>query len=93
MPGDFTQIKVSDDDFFRGFRSGYQRFPAQPRTAILADDSLYQFLFSTITDESVSNREKCGFLSGWYAALYGLSYSFDRISPIQPEVTRGGSGS
>lgn len=90
MPADFAKIKVSDDDFFKGFRSGYQRFSAQPRTSILVDDSLYQFLFATITDESVSSREKCGFLSGWYAAMYGLTYSVDHTSPIQLQEVRGG---
>ena len=90
MPGKQTKIKVSDRDFLKGFQSGYISFATHANTQ-LADDSLYHFLFATITDETVSNREKCGFLSGWYAALYGLTYSFDRTSPIQLEEARGGA--
>jgi hypothetical protein len=89
MPADFTPIKVSDHDFMRGFRSGYERFTAQPRTQILVDDTVYQFLLATISDERVSNREKAGFLSGWYAGMYRLTYSFDHVSSLQPENVRG----
>jgi hypothetical protein len=85
MAEKLTKIIVSDRDFMKGFQSGYIRFATQSSTQ-LADESLYQFLFATITDESVSNREK----SGWYAALYGLTYSFDHTSPIQLEEARGG---
>jgi hypothetical protein len=89
MSGKQTQIIVSDRDFLKGFQSGYIRFATQSGTQ-LADDSLYQFLFATITDESVSNREKSGFLSGWYAAMYRIPYHFDRTSPIRLHEVKGG---
>ena len=89
MPGTYTEIKVSDGDFMKGFQSGYTRFETQSHVP-LVDDSLYQFLSAIINDESVSNREKCGFLSGWYAALYDLTYSSGHTSPIQLQEARGG---
>jgi len=88
MPAGFTPIKMSDQDFMKGFRSGYERFTTQPRTQILVDDTIYHFLSAIIADESVSNREKAGFLSGWYAGMYQLTFSFEPV--LAPLAKVGG---
>jgi hypothetical protein len=64
-------IEVQDEDFFDGYQAGHLSYHLDGPAAPFTDSSLYTFLWSRLLSVDASDRYRVGYISGWFAALYG----------------------
>lgn len=85
-----TTITARDDDFFNGYQAGSLAFRVGAPAVPLTDDSLYDFLCKQFFRVDTSDRFRTGYVSGWFAGLYGYQVPFRLTVPdaLPQEVQR-----
>jgi len=85
-----TAIRVSDEQFQRGYREGYDDYYAWWAKRQLSDGVIYLFLNMTIIRTATPYRQNAGFVTGWLAAL--LEHQQERAELLPTGGQKGADG-
>lgn len=71
-----TTIQLHDDEFMNGYQAGHMAYGLDVQAKLLTDHDLYAFLSKHLLSVFSTDRFRAGYISGWYAGLYGHRLSF-----------------
>ena len=79
-------ITMRDGEFITGYEAGYERYLLLYRHAAISDNGVYAFLAKELSDLTHQDRYHAGFITGWYAALYGQTEHMATMPVLEEEA-------
>ena len=86
LPIGTLYILLKDERFLEGYHTGYRRYRAVYQGSLMGDEEAGAFLLESLVKSLLPDRYNAGFVTGWYAALFGETEQPIVIGPPYPSL-------
>ena len=80
------RILLTDERFLEGYHTGYRRYQVVSQGYLTGDEQVGAFLLESLVKSLLPDRYNAGFVTGWYAALFGETEQPVVIGPPYPSL-------